>query len=163
MQEKKRSTSTTSKPRTNKPAKTVRWQDKLRPDPAQTVLNPAVEQIVHAIVHGELLLPSSTTLPVGEQVLSMSRTGHIHIAMYHPAFDEVRMHCTQISALCSLGVDYRAVLTSIIQAQDQDGASVVLLGPKLNSKTCIDAQPVVISIFALYAAVRHFYFSKEQA
>lgn len=148
--------------RTN-PAKKAGKFDSVRPNKEQKeVLNPAVEQIVHAIVYGEQALPAWDEVSGGTRIFEKSPTGHVTVGIYHPAFDEVRMHSTQISALASLGVPYREVLARLLTMTDADGVGAVLLGPKFNNgRNYVDAQPVVFPVDALYAAARDYVMNGE--
>ena len=160
-----------SSKRTRQPGK---W-DHVRALPDQVVvLNVAVEQIAYAAVHGEQLLYSPGHVSVMEEVLVKTNSvGKLCIGHYHPIFDEVRMHPSQVSALAALGVNYRELLGTILSAKDEDGQTQVFLGPRITTKGYnslgthkrdVDVQAVVIDVDALYAAIRFLLNSKgEQA
>lgn len=151
-----------AKKKQSKPSRTTGNFNKVRALQNQAeCLNPAVEQIVHAIVHGEQGRPSWDTVSVGTEVYTKSSTGHVTVGMYHPAFDEVRMHASQISALAVLGIPYREILSCLLTMTDQSGEGVVLLGPKFNNgRSYVDARPVVFPIDAVYAAALEYVFNR---
>lgn len=150
------------KQRTNK-SKTARTRtvgkfDHVRPLPGQQfVQNGAVEQIVQAIVSGLHYLPSHASAPLAEQAAQEEQTS-ARIAYYVPAFDEVRLHPVQVSALVALGINYRTLLWYILHMDTIGGTPCWMLGKPYQSRILgPDIQDLYVNIEALYAAAYQFY------
>lgn len=139
------------KPR--KPAREKGKWDHLRPVPQAEVLNVGIEQIVHAVVHGEDYAFASGKPSTYATVYEQAPSGLVRVGTWFPQFEELRLHPTVNSALARIGANPRAFLQALLALKREDGEAVLAYGPTMNNGTThIDAVPVAAQVDAVYAA-----------